>query len=212
MARATVEVAKPYDKLYKTKKRRIIMYSPRISGKSKGVSQFLVYTCRRYPGTEILVARANYNALNDSLMNEILEVQEDIGFPGFFKKKTMPLELTSILGNRIMFKGIGGSDTSRTRGIKSAKKQGQTIGGNLALVFIDEAQQLKDELQLKHALATFMRNLNPDIDSKIIIAGNPEQPKGHWWNTYCKRMRSVDNYEFIDATYQDIARFLPKDT
>ena len=110
---ATIEVAKPYDKMYKTTKRRIIMYSPRISGKSKGVSQFLVYMCRKYPGTEMLVARANYNALNDSLMNEILEVQEDIGFSGFFKKKTMPLELTSVLGNRIMFKGIGGSDTRR---------------------------------------------------------------------------------------------------
>lgn len=212
MAKVVLEVAKPYDKMYKTTKRRIIMYSPRISGKSKGVSQLLVYMCRKYPMTEMLVARANYNALNDSLMNEILEVQEDIGFPNFFKKKTMPLELTSILGNRIMFKGIGGSDTSRTRGIKSPKKKGQKIGGNLALVFIDEAQQLKDELQLKHALATFMRNLNPDIDSKIIIAGNPEQPKGHWWNTYCKKMRNVESYEFIDATYQDIAKFLPKDT
>lgn len=207
-----VIVLKPYDRLYKTKKRRIIMYSPRISGKSKGVAQFLVYMCRKYPFTEMLVARANYNALNDSLLNEILEVQDDIGFPNFFKKRTMPLELTSITGNRIMFKGIGGSDTSRTRGIKSPKKNGQEVGGNLSLVFIDEAQQLKDELQLKHALATFMRNLNPNIDSKIIIAGNPEQPKGHWWNTYCKRMRSVESYEFIDATYQDIARYLPADT
>lgn len=205
-------VAKPYDRLYTTKKRRIIMYSPRISGKSKAVAQFLVYTCRKYPNTDILVARANYNALSDSLLNEILEVQEDIGFPNFFKAHKMPLELRSITGNKIMFKGIGGADTSRTRGIKSAKKQGQTIGGNLALVFIDEAQQLRDEMQLKHALVTFMRNLNPDIDSKIIIAGNPEQPKGHWWNTYCKRMRAVDSYEFIDATYQDIAKFLPQDT
>ena len=207
-----IKVLKPYDRLYKTKKRRIIMYAPRISGKSKGMSQFLVTTCRRYPGADILVARANYNALSDSLLNEILEVQEDIDFAGFFKLHKMPLELHSVLGNRISFKGIGGSDTSRTRGIKSAKKQGQEIGGNLALVVIDEAQQLKDEMQLKHALATFMRNLNPNIDSKIIIAGNPEQPKGHWWNNYCKRMRDVDSYEFIDATYQDIAKVLPKDT
>lgn len=209
---ARLEVVRPYDKLYKTKKRRVIMYSPRISGKSKAVAQFLVYTCRRYPNSDILVARANYNALSDSLLNEILEVQEDIGFPNFFKERKMPIELKAITGNRIMFKGIGGSDTSRTRGIKSAKKQGQEKGGNLALVFIDEAQQLKDELQLKHALATFMRNLNPNIDSKIVIAGNPEQPKGHWWNTYCRKMRAVDNYEFIDATYQDIIRFLPQDT
>ena len=209
---AQIEVAKPYDKLYKTKNRRIIMYSPRTSGKSKAVAQFLVYTCRRYPNSDILVARANYNALDDSLCNEILEVQEDIGFEGFFKKRTMPLKLTSILGNNVMFKGIGGSDTSRTRGIKSPKKNGQEVGGNLSLVFIDETQQLKDEAQLKHALSTFRRNLNPNIDSKIIIAGNPEQPKGHWWNTYCRKMRSAENYEFIDATYLDIKKYLSADT
>lgn len=207
-----IVVAKPYDKLYKTKKKRIIMYSPRISGKSKAVAQFLVYYCRKYPNSEMVVARANYNALGDSLLQEILEVQEDIGFPSFFKEHKNPIYLTTLTGNRIMFKGIGGADTSRTRGIKSKKKNGQTKGGNLALVFIDEAQQLKDELNLKHALATFMRNLDPTIDSKIIIAGNPEQPKGHWWNTYCKKMRNAEQYEFVDATYQDIAEFLPEDT
>lgn len=205
-------VAKPYDKLYKTKKKRIVMYSPRISGKSKGVAQYLVYCCRKYPGRDMVVARANYNALGDSLLQEILEVQEDIGFGGFFMEHKSPIYLTSIFGNRILFKGIGGADTSRTRGIKSVKKNNQEKGGNFALVFIDEAQQLKDELNLKHALATFMRNMDTTIDSKIIIAGNPEQPKGHWWNTYCRKMRGAEQYEFIDATYQDIEKFLPQDT
>lgn len=204
-------VAKPYDRLYTTKKRRIIMYNPRISGKSKGVAQFLIYMCIKYPGRDMLFARANYNALGDSLFQEILEVQEDLGYAGFFKEKKNPLEMYSILGNHIMFKGIGGADKSRTRGIKTVKKQGQEAGGNFALVFIDETQQLKDELSLKHAIATFMRNLDPTIDSKIIIAGNPEQPKGHWFNTYCKNMRNADAYEFIDATYQDIAQFLSED-
>lgn len=207
-----MKVAKPYDKLYKTDKKRIIMYSPRISGKSKGVAQFIAYTCMRYPGYDILVARANYNALSDSLGQEILEEQQDLEIDGFFTEKKNPLEMFTVLGNHIMFKGIGGADKSRTRGIKTIKKKGQEKGGNLALVFIDEAQQLKDEESLKHAIATFMRNLAPDIDSKIIIAGNPEQPKGHWFNQYCKRMRNAEGYEFIDATYQDIAEFLSKDT
>ena len=207
-----IEVAKPYDRLYTTKKKRVIMYSPRISGKSKGVAQYLAYMCRRYPGHDMLVARANYNALGDSLLQEILEIQDDIGLSGFFKEHKNPIYLTTILGNTILFKGIGGADTSRTRGIKSRKKNGQEQGGNFALVFIDEAQQLKDELNLKHAIATFMRNLDPTIDSKIVIAGNPEQPKGHWWNTYCRKLRGAPQYEFIDATYQDIAKFLTQDT
>lgn len=210
-----MEVAKPYDRLYKTDKHRIIMYSPRLSGKSKAVVQCLFYTCVEHPGKDMLVARANYNALDDSLFNEILDIQEELGIDGFFIPKKSPLRMTTILGNTIMFKGIGGADKSRTRGIKTVRKRDpndKRQGGNLALVFIDEAQQLKDELNLKHAIASFMRNLDTTIpDAKIIIAGNPHEIKGHWWNTYCRRMRNAPNYEFIDATYMDIKKYLSDD-
>ena len=37
----------------------------------------------------------------------------------------------------------------------------------------------------------------------------PEQPKAHWWNTFCKKHRTLDRYEFIDATYLDIIKYLP---
>lgn len=207
-----MEVAKPYDRLYNTEKRRIIMYSPRLSGKSKGMIQFLTYTCLRYPGRDILVGRANYNSLSDSLFNEILDIQEELGLGHFFKAKMNPLRITTLTGNTIMFKGIGGADFSRTRGIKTVKKGGgEKQGGNLALVILDEVQQLKNELSLKHAIATFMRNLDPAIDSKILIAGNPHEVKGHWWNKYCKQMRQTDKYEFIDANYMDIAKYLSND-
>lgn len=199
-----MEVAKPYDRLYKTKKKRILMYNPRLSGKSKAMAQFLEYVCMKYPGKDILVGRANYNALEDSLFQEILEVQDELGINNFFKPKKAPLRMTTKLGNNILFKGVGGADYSRTRGIKSVKK--------FALVILDEVQQLKDELSLKHAISTFMRNMDDTIDSKIIIAGNPHEIKGHWWNQYCRRMRNAPNYEFIDATYLDIQKYLSKDT
>lgn len=198
---ATLEVIKPYDKLYTTDKKRIYMYSPRLSGKSTSMAQFLLYCCRKYPKRDILVARANYNALEDSFFQEILNVQEELGLDGFFKAKTSPLRMTTLLGNNIMFKGIGGADMSRTRGIKSIQK--------FAVAIIDEAQQLKDEIQLQHAISTIMRNLAPD--GKILIAGNPAEVKGHWWNSYCRQRRSATNSEFIDATYLDIAGKLDKE-
>lgn len=210
-----MEVAKPYDRLYTTTKHRIIMHSPRVSGKSKAVVQCLFYTCVNHPGKDILVARANYNALDDSLFNEILDLQEELGLDGFFIPKKSPLRMTTITGNNIMFKGIGGADLSRTRGLKTVRKRKDNDskqGGNLALAFIDEAQQLKNELNLKHAIASLMRNLDTTIpDAKIIIAGNPHEIKGHWWNTYCRKMRNAPNYEFIDATYMDIKKYLSKD-
>lgn len=207
-----MEVALPYKALYTTTDKRVIMYSPRVSGKSKAVAQYLAYMCAKHPGRDILVARANYNALGDSLFQEILEVQNDIGLPGFFHGKANPLRMTTPFGNNILFKGVGGADYSRTRGIKSAKKDPDQLGGNFALVFIDEVQQLKSELSLAHAIATFMRNLSSDPDSKIVIAGNPHEVKGHWWNVYCRKMRHAPGYTFIDATYQDIVKYLPEDT
>lgn len=198
---ATLEIIRPYDKLYTTTKNRIYMYSPRLSGKSTAMAQFLLYCCRKYPKKDILVCRANYNAIEDSFFQEILNVQEGLGLDCFFKPKVSPLRMTTLLGNNIMFKGIGGADMSRTRGIKTIQK--------FAVAIIDEAQQLKDEMQLQHAISTIMRNLMPN--GKILIAGNPVEVKGHWWNQYCKRRRNAPNCEFIDATYMDIAKFLDKE-
>lgn len=197
-----MRVLKPYDKLYSTKDTRIIEYSPRTCGKSVSMAQFLVDVCIHYPKRDILVARANYNSLDDSFAEEIMGVQEDIGFDGFFKKKVSPLRMTTPLGNNIMFKGIGGADFSRTRGLKTTKK--------FALAIIDEAQQLRNELNLKHALSTIARNMLPG--GKIIIAGNPHEVKGHWWNQYCIKMRNAPGYTFIDATCFDIWDYLPEES
>ena len=72
-----------------------------------------------------------------------------------------------------------------------------------------QINQLKNEMQLQHAISTIMRNLIPN--GKILIAGNPVEVKGHWWNQYCKRRRNAPNCEFIDATYMDIAQYLDKE-
>lgn len=197
-----MQVATPYDKLYTTKKTRVIMYSPRSCGKSTSMAQFLNYSCLKYPNTDILVTRANYNALDDSFVQEILDVQDTIGLNGFFKKKVSPLRMTTPTGNEIIFKGIGGADFSRTRGLKTRK--------GFSVAIIEEAQQLPSELNLKHALSTISRNMMPG--GMILIAGNPHEVKGHWWNQFCKRMRNSEAYEFIDATYLDVWDFLPEET
>ena len=198
----TIKIANPYDRLYSTKKTRILEYSPRSCGKSTGMAQFLQWVCINNPEKDILVTRANYNALDDSFVQEILDVQDKAGLDGFFRKKVSPLRMTTPLGNNIIFKGIGGADYSRTRGLKTRK--------GFALAIIEEAQQLPNELNLKHAMSTISRNMMPG--GKIIIAGNPHEIKGHWWNQFCKRMRNSDKYEFIDATYLDIWDYLPEET
>ena len=196
-----MEVADVYKKMYTTDKHNITMYTPRNSGKSVAMVQKVAYTCFKYPNKDLLVARANYSDLGDSLGNELMSLQADLGLHNFFREKKNPLRITTPLGNEIMFKGIGGADYSRTKGIKSQQK--------FQLAIIDEVQQLKDELSLKQALSTIRRNMDYKNGAQIIIAGNPVEVKGHWWNVYCRQMRNAPNQEFIDATYLDILKYIP---
>ncbi len=196
-----MKVLKPYDKLYKSERTRVILDAPRSCGKSVSMAQLLAYTCINNINHDIFVGRANYNSLHDSFAQEILDVQASIGLDGFFKLKVSPLRMTTPLGNTIDFKGIGGADFSRTRGLKTTKKY--------ALAIIDEAQQLRNELNLKHAISTIARNMMDG--GKIVIAGNPHEVKGHWWNQFCAKMRFSPDYEFIDATCFDIWKVLPEE-
>ena len=107
-----VKVAHPYDKLYTTDKNTVIMYSPRISGKSFALGQLVYLYANKYPSHDIVVTRANYNSLEDSLYNEILSFADDIGQSSFYTPYRAPLKITTKLGNTVYFKGIGGSDYS----------------------------------------------------------------------------------------------------
>ena len=78
-----IEMASPYDRILTTEKTTVIMYSPRISGKSFALGQVVYIYANKYPGHDIVVTRANYNSLEDSLYNEIIGFAESIG-QGFF--------------------------------------------------------------------------------------------------------------------------------
>jgi phage terminase large subunit len=195
-----IKVVAPYDKILTTDKTTIIMYSPRISGKSYALGQTVYIYANKYPNHDIVVTRANYNSLEDSLYNEILGFAESIGQGFFYTAKTSPLKIVTKLGNAIYFKGIGGADYSRSKGFKGHKP--------ISLIICDETQQLKDEQSLKQAIATFIRSLDATINSKIILAGNPEMVKAHWWNAYCRKYRFEGVYEFIDSNYLCIKKYL----
>ena len=195
-----IEMAQPYPRILTTDKTTVVMYSPRISGKSFALGQTVYLFANKYPKHDIVVTRAHYNSLEDSLYNEILGFAEAQGITDFYIPLRSPLRIKTRKGNTIFFKGIGGSDYSRSKGFKGTKP--------LSLIICDEAQQLKDEQSLRQAIATFIRSVDSSIKSKIIIAGNPEMVKAHWWNAYCRKYRFADVYEFIDANYLSIKKYL----
>ena len=195
-----IDVASPYDRIYSTDKTTVMLYSPRISGKSYALGQVVYTYAKAYPTHDIVVTRANYNSLEDSLYNEILDFAESIGQSSFYLPKVSPLRINTTAGNTIYFKGIGGADYSRSKGFKGRKP--------ISLIICDETQQLKDEQSLRQAIATFVRSIDGSIKSKIILAGNPEMVKAHWWNAYCRKYRYAGIYEFIDANYLNIKKYL----
>ena len=195
-----IEMASPYDRILSTDKTTVIMYSPRISGKSYALGQIVYIYANKYPTHDIVVTRANYNSLEDSLYNEILDFAESIWQSSFYIPKVSPLKINTKYGNTIYFKGIGGADYSRSKGFKGRKP--------ISLIICDETQQLKDEQSLRQAIATFIRSIDGNIKSKVILAGNPEMVKAHWWNAYCRKYRFAGVYEFIDANYLSIKKYL----
>lgn len=197
---ARVKMAYPYDKILKTDKTTITMYSPRISGKSYALGQTVYLFANNYPKHDIVITRANYNSLEDSLYNEILSFATSIGEEFFYMAYRSPLRIKTRLGNTIYFKGIGGADYSRSKGFKGQNP--------ISLIICDETQQLKDEQSLLQAIATFIRSVDANINSKIILAGNPEMVKAHWWNAFCRKHRFAGEYEFIDANYLSIKKYL----
>lgn len=197
---ARVKYAYPYDRITKTKKTGIVMYSPRISGKSYALGQTVYTWANTYPKHDIVITRANYNSLEDSLYNETLAFARSIGEDFFYIPYRAPLRIKTRIGNTIYFKGIGGADYSRSKGFK---------GDNpISLIICDETQQLKDEQSLLQATATFIRSVDANINSKVILAGNPEMVKAHWWNAFCRKQRFAGDYEFIDANYLSIKKYL----
>lgn len=199
-----IKIAKPYDRLLTTDKTTCVMYSPRISGKSYALGQVVYIYANQYPNHDIIVTRAHYNSLEDSLYNEIIAYAETEGATDFYIPLKSPLRIKTKKGNTIYFKGIGGSDYSRSKGFKGLNP--------ISLIICDETQQLKDEQSLRQAIATFVRSIDPDIKSRIILAGNPEMVKAHWWNAYCRKYRFAGVYEFIDANYMNIRKYLSKVT
>lgn len=175
--------------------------SGRDAGKSKFSAQYIVKNFFQYE-RNILVCRANYGDLQDSMFQEITDVLEEERLIQFTEQRTRPLKIINKLnGNIIYFKGVGGADLSRTKGFKTSKK--------LSLIMFDELQQLPDQSNLDQALATFRRHLDNEI-GKVLMCFNPEPQNSHWCNEYYRINTENNTYLTLWTSYKDIAGILSK--
>lgn len=195
-----MKILKPYDKVFENKKPYTLLKSGRDAGKSKLMAQ-ITYANFVSRENDIIICRSNYGDLKKSMFAEIMAVIEEEGFLPFIIDKAKPLKIINKLnGNIIHFEGIGGSDLSRSKGLKPMKK--------VSLIIVDEMQQLPEQANLDQAIATFRRHL--DDNSQIILAFNPPRQNAHWANEYYRMRENDDRFLCLYTSYKMIAKVLTK--
>ena len=195
----TIEVAEVFEPLFTSNILNFILPGGRVSGKSKTTEILVGITTAIKPNEDIVIARASYGSIADSVYNETVEVIESIpAFEDKFIFRKSPLRIVrKSTSSTIYFMGIGGS-TDRTKGFKPKHEVG--------LVVLEETQELKSREHLDQTMASLRRRFGDDC--KVVIVFNPPAQSLHWINLWTNEKKTDDDYCVIHSTYEDILPFL----
>lgn len=199
MPNNTIEIAEVFEPLFTSSVLNFILPGGRTSGKSKTSEILVGIKTAVSPNEDIVIGRASYGSIADSVFNETVEVLESIpAFEDQFIYRKSPLRITrKSNGSTIYFMGIGGS-TDRTKGFKPLHKVG--------LVILEETQELKSKEHLDQTLASLRRRFGDDC--KVVIVYNPPAQSLHWINLWTKEKANDPDYCIIHSTYEDVLPFL----
>lgn len=195
----TIKVAEVFAPLFTSDYENYILKGGRDSGKTKTADILVGLTTGTKTNEDIVIGRASYGSIGDSVYNEVCEVLDSIdAFEGQFEYRKSPLRIQRKNGSStIYFMGIGGS-TERTKGFKPKNPVG--------LLVIEEAQELKSKEHLDQTLASLRRRFGEHC--KVIIIFNPPAQELHWINVWAKQMQNDKDWCVIHSTWEDISEFL----
>ena len=201
MPNERIKVAKVFKPLFTSDYLDFVLPGGRTSGKSKTVAILSGINTALKPNEDIVIARASYGSIADSVYNETKEVIESIkSFEDEFIFRKSPLRIIrKSTGATIYFMGIGGS-TDRTKGFKPEHKVG--------LVILEETQELRSREHLDQTLASLRRRFGEDC--RVCIVFNPPAQRFHWINVWCEEKEKDNDTCVIHSTYEDILDFLSK--
>lgn len=178
-----------------------LLYGGRLGGKSNNTAKIAVLTMLMEPYFDVVVARVSYGSLGDSSYAELSaaidEMGENISEEFHLKKSPLRIERKGNAGS-IYFIGYGGSNTSRTKSIRTKHK--------IKIVILEETQELKDEQNLNEALASFRRHFGEGV--KVFILGNPRPQMAHWFSKLIEAKKYDADWEVINVSYLDILPFI----
>lgn len=194
-----IQIAEKFLPLFNSDYLNFILPGGRASGKSKTTEILAGVITATKPNEDIVIARASYGSIGDSVFNETCEVIESIpAFDDQFVFRKSPYRIIRKANQAtIYFMGIGGS-TERTKGFKPLHKVG--------LVILEETQELRSREHLEQTMATLRRRFGED--TVVVIVFNPPAQELHWINVWCEEKRKDKDYCVIHSTYKDILPFL----
>lgn len=195
-----IQLPLSYREFIESDKNYFIQYGGRLGGKSQNTATIGIATILANPGTDVVVARVSYGSLADSSYAEIVAALDRFeGWKDEFELKKSPLRIERKDGLGIIyFFGYGGSNTSRTKSIRTKHK--------IKMVILEETQELKDRRNLEEALASFRRRFDDDV--KVFLLGNPPPQTAHWFNCFVKEKAMDPDWLVKKVTYLDILPFI----
>lgn len=190
-----------FKEIIETEKNNIMLYGGRLGGKTNNTAKLAVMMMLQNPYHDIIMARSSYGSLADSSYSEvedaINEMPDDIAMQ--FKMVKSPLRIKrKDNSGTIYFIGYGGSNTSRTKSIKPKHK--------IAMVVLEETQELRNEQSLNEAMASFRRHFGSHV--KVIVLFNPKPNESHWLNILKKKNEMDSDWLVKRLTYLDILPFI----
>jgi len=194
-----IQVADVFKPLFEDNYLNFILEAGRDSGKTKTADILVGITTAIKPNEDIVICRASYGSIADSIYNEVCEVFESIDcFADQFVYRKSPLRIIRRNTNStIYFMGVGGS-TDRTKGFKPKNK--------VSLLILEETQELKSREHLDQTLASLRRRFGKDC--KVVIIFNPPSQELSWINLWAKECENDKDYCVIKSTWLDVAQFL----
>ena len=209
-----VNIPSVYKEIFLPNYKKFVLASGRISGKTTILVEAWFYYACRYPNNDIIILQSTTTEIKDSIINEIEKFLRNQGYDvgddptcDWYIPKAKDKIVHKGQPGRTVFKAItdsNGSNGQRTRGTSTTNK--------LSLVMYEEAQKNRNADVIEHSLATFIRQLDPEVkDAKIIVVGNNETV-GHWFVDFVNEKRQDPEWCNIYANCYDIWNFLNEDT
>ncbi|QSZ41359.1 PBSX family phage terminase large subunit [Sulfurimonas aquatica] len=176
---------KAYDMLHILASRYIISYGGAGSGKSYGITQYILIMILTLEGHRFLIARKYATSLKRSVFQLFLDLILEWGLSDLFKTNLTDMTITCLNGNKIMFVGL--DDVEKLKSI-----------AGVTGIWIEEATEVtvEDFMQLDLRLRG-----NTKHHLQILLSFNPTSSRS-WLK---KRFfdKKDDNVHIIHTTYKD---------